>query len=123
MHRRPMGLASSSDGTHLVAVVSGGGIYTSTNSGANWIQTGAPTEYWDSVASSSDGTRLVVVRDGIYTSTNSGTTWTQTGAPSTNWISVASSSDGTHLAAVVYNGGIYTNGGYAAVTRFEERRG
>ena len=106
-------VASSSDGTHLVAVANGigGGIYTSTNSGTTWTLTGAPSTNWASVASSSDGIHLVAVVEpsGIYTSTNSGANWTQTGAPSENWIRVASSSDGTHLVAAVYFGGIYTS--------------
>jgi hypothetical protein len=107
--------ASSSDGTHLVAAVYGGGIYTSANSGVTWTeQTSAPTPAdWFSVASSSDGTHLVavVVGGGIYTSANSGVMWTeQTNAPtSVYWRSGASSSDGTHLVAVVEFGGIYTS--------------
>jgi hypothetical protein len=63
-------VASSADGTHLVAVVDGGQIYTSANSGATWTaQAGAPSTSWLSVASSSDGTHLVAVVDGgqIYT--------------------------------------------------------
>jgi hypothetical protein len=108
-------VASSSDGTRLVALVGGGGIYTSVNSGTNWtVQTNAPysSTYWDSVASSSDGTHLVAVVNGggIYASVNSGITWTQQiSAPSTSWQSVASSSDGTHLVAVVNGGGIYAD--------------
>ncbi len=105
-------VASSSDGTKLVAAVSSGGIYTSINSGATWTQTSAPTESWESVASSSDGTKLVAVvyGGGIYTSADSGATWTQTTAPTEYWQSVASSSDGTKLVAVVLvSGGIYTS--------------
>ncbi len=47
-------IASSTDGTRLVAVVLGGLIYTSTDSGATW--TGHETNRnWKSVASSADG--------------------------------------------------------------------
>jgi hypothetical protein len=104
-------VASSSDGTHLVAASYVNYIYTSTNSGTNWTQTTAPVETWYSVASSSDGTHLVagVYGGGVYTSTNSGANWAQTTAPSENWQSVTSSSDGTHLVAGVYGGGIYTS--------------
>lgn len=106
-------IACSSDGSHLVGTAAGGGIYTSTNSGATWnLQNGAPNETWQSVASSADGTHLAAVVNGggIYTSTDSGTTWTfQAGAPSTNWQWVACSSDGTHLAAI--NGGGFAPGG------------
>jgi photosystem II stability/assembly factor-like uncharacterized protein len=65
---------------------------------------------WESVASSSDGVKLVAVVVGgqIYTSTDSGATWT---ARDSNraWYFVASSADGTKLAAVVGNGQIYTS--------------
>src|SRR5437773_1755711 len=64
-------VASSADGTKLVAVGPsfdfntaeriGGQIYTSTNSGATWMQTSAPSTIWSSVASSADGTKLVAV--------------------------------------------------------------
>ena len=59
---------------------------------------------WQSIASSSDGTKLAAVVSGgfIYTSSDSGATWTErTAAGSRNWSSIASSSDGTKLAAVV----------------------
>ena len=106
-HAYWLSVASSSDGSHLAAVVYGGGIYTSTNFGVTWTwQTSAPTgAAWCSVASSSDGSHLaaMVYPGGIYTSTNFGVNWTeQTGAPTNAyWRSVASSSDGSHLAAVV----------------------
>jgi len=110
-------VASSADGTHLVAVNGGGGIYTSANSGATWTQqtSGLPGYgTWTSVASSADGTHLVAVNSGgrIYTSANSGATWTQqtSGLPGyENWTSVAPSADGTHLVAVNGGGGIYTS--------------
>ncbi len=91
-----------------MAVDNGGQIYTSTDSGANWTPRES-SRSWNSVASSSDGTKLVaVVRFGqIYTSTDSGASWT---ARESNrfWTSVASSSDGTRLVAVAYGGQIYT---------------
>ncbi|MDA8173964.1 MAG: hypothetical protein M0018_05145, partial [Nitrospiraceae bacterium] len=104
-------VASSSDGTHLVAASTGNGswgIYTSSDSGSTWAQTSAPVANYAAVASSSDGTHLVAVAQsgGIYTSSNSGSTWTQMSAPFAAWWSVASSSDGTHLVATSY-GGIY----------------
>jgi hypothetical protein len=111
-------VASSSDGTKLVAVAFGGGIYTSADSGATWTQTSAPSHGWYAVACSADGTKLVAVAgdvygEGIYTSTNSGATWKQNSAPDEEWYSVASSLDGTKLVAAArpffYNGGIYTS--------------
>jgi photosystem II stability/assembly factor-like uncharacterized protein len=125
-------VASSADGTKLVAAIEDGyhginNIYTSTNSGATWLLTSAPTNYyWASVASSADGNKLAVMASNsrnngggaIFVSTNSGTTWMLTSAPTNYfWDSVASSADGTKLVAVSaddYNSGkIYTstNGG------------
>jgi photosystem II stability/assembly factor-like uncharacterized protein len=103
------GIASSSDGTKLAAVVRGGQIYTSTDSGVTWTAR-ASSQNWYSIASSSDGTKLVAVDYGgkIYTSTDSGVTWTPR-ASNQNWWTIASSSDGTKLVAVVYNGQIYTS--------------
>ena len=102
-------VASSSDGTKLVALVSSGQIYTSTNSGETWTarETARP---WRCVASSSDGTKLVagVYGGQIYTSTHSGATWTARDS-ARNWQCVASSSDGTKLVAGVYGGQIYTS--------------
>ena len=67
--------------------------------------------FWEAVASSADGNKLVAVEDlgQIYTSTNSGVTWTpQFGDGMQDWYSVASSADGTKLVAVDYGGYIYT---------------
>jgi uncharacterized repeat protein (TIGR01451 family) len=105
-------VASSSDGTKLVAVDGPDGIIiTSTNSGKTWAQAGSTDAYsvWQSVASSSDGTKLVIAAFGIYTSTNSGATWTQASSPQylDAWV-VASSSDGTKLVEAG-NSGIYTS--------------
>ena len=100
-------VASSSDGANLVAVAIGGYIYTSSNSGATWTQTGHQDD-WSSVASSSDGTRIVAATNQgyIYKSSDSGATWTQTGRQGT---SVASSSDGTRIVVVERNGWISTS--------------
>ena len=80
-------VASSADGTKLVAVVNSGYVYTSVDSGTTWTQRGTQ-QNWGSVASSADGTMLVaiafgqvspdgsLVGSGIYTSDDSGTTWT-----------------------------------------------
>jgi len=116
-------VASSADGTKLVAVVNiistsgNGGVYVSTNSGVSWTLTSAPAyfQFWDSVACSSDGRKLIgcgeyVFTYQIYTSGDSGNTWTLTSAPNLSWYSVASSSDGTKLVAVAYQTNvIYTS--------------
>ena len=107
-------VASSTNGTKLVAAVHGGPIYTSTDSGVTWTAR-SPSTNWQSVASSSDGTKLVAAVQGgpIYTSVDSGVTWKGQFVISTNWQSVASSSDGSRLVAVVNGGFIYVsnNGG------------
>jgi len=116
-------VASSSDGTKLVAVVYGGGIYTSSDSGVTWILrlcAAAPNEYWASVASSSDGVNLVAgyqyspasseFLGGIYTSSDSGVTWIlRPSAPNNYYNSIASSSDGTKLVAAGGGGQVYTS--------------
>ncbi len=111
--------AISADGTTVAAAAEAtrgngtflaGPIYTSTDSGATWTPSGAPSNVWYSVACSADGTRLVAAAYAgpsqiggtglIFTSTNSGTTWTNALPPTNYWMSVASSADGTHLIAV-----------------------
>jgi hypothetical protein len=71
-----MSVASSSDGTHLIAVSlfdqnpdNPGVIWRSTNSGVHWNED-TQTGYFNSAATSPDGTKLAVtdvVRDRIYT--------------------------------------------------------
>ena len=120
-------VASSADGRKLVAV-GFGGIYTSADYGVTWQrQSGAPSAAVPpggtlpgvliTVASSADGTRLVVGGQfslkGIYTSLDSGVTWVSNSIPTPNplpWFSVASSADGKKLAAVPMASGfgIYT---------------
>jgi hypothetical protein len=62
-------VASSSDGTQLVAAVNGGLIYTSSDVGVTWLPQNSGSRSWSAVASSSDGTKLVAtVNNGqIYT--------------------------------------------------------
>jgi len=101
-------VASSVDGTKLVAVVYGGQIYTSTDRGETWTPR-ADNRNWIAVASSADGTKLVAAVDGgpIYCSTNSGLTWTPHAGG--KWIAVASSADGTGLVAAEHDGPILTS--------------
>jgi hypothetical protein len=110
-------VAASADGQNQVAAVAGGPIYTSTNSGTDWTLTSAPIEFWESVASSADGTKLVAatgtMRGAVYTSTNSGADWTTNNIPIYigfyNWTTVASSADGTKLVAAGIYSPIYTS--------------
>jgi photosystem II stability/assembly factor-like uncharacterized protein len=106
-------VASSADGTKLVAVGNNGPIYTSTDSGVTWTAQNSVTADWTSVASSADGTKLVVVDSmdtyqAIYTSTDSGITWTPRNG--TRYFNcVASSADGAKLVARDRTGQIYTS--------------
>jgi len=101
-------VASSADGTKLVATVDSGQIYTSTDSGTSWTPRG-PVDDWKAVASSADGTRLVASPGGtIQTSSDSGATWTPHG-PIGAWFGVASSADGQKLVAAQCGGQIHTS--------------
>jgi hypothetical protein len=102
-------IASSADGTHLIAAAqsAGSGIYISTNSGATWnrASTGLPTGTvgWLSVASSADGQKFVAARydtGGIYLSGDSGATWMAANVPAETWQALAMSADGSIITAV-----------------------
>lgn len=118
-------VASSADGSKLVASAANGQIYTSTDYGTNWTARASALN-WASVASSADGVKLVAVVNGgqIYTSGNTGVTWTaQAGSAATNWTGIASSADGVNLVAVANNGQLYTsaNSGVAWTARTPAR--
>jgi photosystem II stability/assembly factor-like uncharacterized protein len=108
-------VACSADGARLVAAAKGGGIFTSTDSGATWMLTSAPTfPRWTYVASSADGTQLAAVSAeaevNVYVSTNSGAVWSNSngGMPfyplpeydSPRAYAVCLSADGTKLVVV-----------------------
>ena len=108
-------IASSADGTKLAAIM-GRSIYVSADSGVTWTITSAPATNWGSIASSADGSRLVVVAERldtfgpfppaisgvIYSSTDSGATWIHNNVAVQNWSWVASSADGCKLVAADY---------------------
>lgn len=109
----PRSIASSSDGTRLLAGVGGGSVnylYISSDSGANWTQRES-ARHWLGVASSADGSKLAAIDHSgkIYVSADYGVSWT---AENENraWSAIASNADGTRLAAVVSGGKIYTRG-------------
>ena len=93
-------------------VVANGFIAVSKDAGTTWTSHYGIGQCY-SIASSTDGTKLVSANGGfgIYTSIDSGTNWTQTSAPiNFSWVSVASSADGTKLVAAEAAGsGIYTS--------------
>ncbi len=103
-NRAVTGLVISADGTKLAACVNPGGIYTSTNSGANWNITTAPLTNWGCLTASADCTRLIAgVSSGlIYASANFGANWSPlSGSTNQVWSALAASADGTKLAGAV----------------------
>jgi hypothetical protein len=103
--------ATSADGMKLFAM-GDAGVWASMNGGALWFKlTNAPTSSYGSIASSADGTRLILARritsSALFISTNSGLAWTTANVPSNTWCSVASSADGNTLAAAIKGGGIW----------------
>lgn len=118
-------IASSADGTRLVAVagnINPGPIYVSTDSGQTWTPANAPVTNWVSVAASANGSNWVAAVETsaftgtLYTSTDGGLDWTlMTSAPNVRYYSVASSADGTKFIAATEGpipavlGAIYTS--------------
>jgi hypothetical protein len=111
-------VASSADGTKLLAAApnnapynSGnypGGIYISTNAGCTWVSNSLSSLnlYWGGVASSADGNTLAVAApyasDGsspgaVFSSTNSGTTWVSNNMNYATGVAV--SADGIKMVA------------------------
>ena len=103
------GIASSADGTKLVAacfqyqpISTQEGVYVSTNSGLSWVQTSARSG--GAVASSADGTKLVAVAGFISTSFDSGVSWNLNYTPNrSGFDSIASSADGRVIVGSYYD--------------------
>src|SRR5207253_1446607 len=94
-------IASSADGSRLIAVARSGEELTSTDTGVTWTPRSTGSFRWEAVASSGYGYKLVAVGhySQIYTSSDSGATWRPSGSERF-WSSVASSLDGDKLVAV-----------------------
>ena len=97
-----IGVASSADGVHLVAVESPGNIFTSSDSGVTWSPRDTARS-WYAVAISSDGSKMLASDGTIYASSDYGVTWAASNAPNKAW-EVALAGDGTR--AVAYDGNI-----------------
>jgi hypothetical protein len=78
--------------------------YTSTNFGGSWRLASTNT---GAVASSADGTKLIIAGDSTFTSSDSGVTWISRHAPY-SWYCVASSADGSEwMVGAKYQPGIW----------------
>lgn len=121
-------VASSADGTRLVACTEEGFVYRSANSGQSWTRLipdpvlGTSANF-GAIACSADGNRWILgsgaglldfgTAGAIYASTDSGLSWTK-GSLIRNWTAVAMSSDGakavaTSKASGVIGGSLYTS--------------
>jgi photosystem II stability/assembly factor-like uncharacterized protein len=106
-------IASSADGSKLIAASFNGPIYTSPDSGITWVESSnAPGSEWIAAVSSADGVKLAALNTGnsvlydntlLYTSTDSGTTWTSINTTSVALNCMALSADGTTLIAGDWN--------------------
>ena len=100
-------MASSADGSKLIATTTSSDYYTSTNSGFTWTsnrepQSGLLMGAWYAIASSADGNKLAAITgQTVFTSTNAGISWASNSIPGTNLISIASSADGSKLVVAV----------------------
>ena len=95
-------IASSSDGTKLVAGVYGGLLYTSIDGGATWQSNSADQGDWVSVALSAEGDLLLADTNpgGLFESNNAGAVWFAEDAGEISCGAVACSADGSRVAQV-----------------------
>jgi len=86
-------VASSSDGVYLMAAVYKGCIFSSSDSGREWLQrTGSGSRLWKALTSSSDGSFTAAVATGEYiiTSSDYGATWLErTSSSRGQWTAIA----------------------------------
>ena len=118
------GVASSADGTHLIAVSANGYVYVSTNSGGAWTVAAYSSTYeWTSVACSASGNNAVATvqytggGEASILPPTAGPSWTVIGGTSGSsgsayeWAACASSASGNNVVAVSNDGHIYTTAG------------
>jgi hypothetical protein len=108
-------IAISGDGQFVLACVSGGKVYSSSNYGYNLQPDNSlPVKTWKSVTISPDGTKAAVCAQGdyVYIASLSGTNWVweQIG-PKTSWWSVTFSGDSLSIAACVKSKTVSSNNG------------
>lgn len=98
------------------------GIYGSSDSGASWVRTSAPTNYdWQSISCSADGAKVVAIAAAIipnllwpnaartiFVSTNAGLDWVSAQAPAEGWSTVTCSGNGSNIVAAAAPGPVCT---------------
>ena len=108
-----IGIASSVDGTRLIAAANGGFVYLSIDSGVSWTaQPALGARNWQDVACDSTCTTMMAAEYGgnIYVSNDSGSSWVaQSQAGSHEWNAIAMSADGTKLVAAEFGGTVWTS--------------
>lgn len=98
-------IASSADGTRLVAVSGSataggaGSVYTSTDSGFTWVSNSAPSQPWQRVTSSADGDKLAATVYGVSPVFRGGT-WISQSTPSPQ-LNVSLSNNNLNLSWLV----------------------
>ena len=99
-------MASSNNGTYLIAAVASGILVYSHDAGLTWSNSDAPKLYWIGLASRDDGKVSIATVNGggLYMSTDFGVHWAiiSTAPTNLNWWGISSSSDGSVWFAVVY---------------------
>lgn len=109
------GVGISGDGSTLVAVGGGTGLYVSTNAGATWTLRVSDVALAD-VDLSTNGQSIIAGGNTPLTiSTDGGATWTQQ-STSRNYTSVSVSHNGAKFAATETNGFIYVSSALATTT-------
>ena len=93
---------------------SSGYIISSSNYGASFSNTSAPTGNWYGMCCSSSGQYVyAMIGNGvIYYSYNYGSTWTASGSPTALWNAICCSASGQYVTVCIANGLIYYSNNY-----------
>jgi hypothetical protein len=114
-------VATSADGTRIVAAGNPGGVYVSTNSGLSWVQTSVGVSLWKAAVCSTNGNVMAVAAPydpaqpfypvyGVHISTNGGVTWTKANVTDNySWRALAMNDSGSFINAGVDGGGVWQN--------------
>src|ERR1035437_7756790 len=128
-------VACSADGSKIYACAGGSllglsqnaitPIYTSPDGGLTWSQTAAPSNYWASVVTSADGTKVAAVANNagpLCTSSDGDLTWVTNLSPAKTWTAIACSSDGLHLfAATLKTSTLYSSTNFGTTWQTQKK--